>query len=87
MIRDEPKRPADPSDEEMPVKRGPNAYATEKDVLDRLNAWQSSFEAVKQWIVHFDTKRIKSDVFDLEEVLGRPLNNVADDDAQPGGYR
>lgn len=63
MLADEPTRPTDPQDEEMPVKRGPNAYATEAEAKGRLFAFERAIEAINRWFKNFDVKRVKVDAF------------------------
>lgn len=63
MIQVEPTRPPDPQDEEMPVKRGPNAYHGLQDAAARSAAFARAFVAVMDWAEKFDAKRVKADVF------------------------
>jgi len=68
MIQDEPTRLPDPQDEEMPVKRGPNAYSSAQEAAARDIALGKAFEAVMNWAERFDAKRVKADVFKDTEV-------------------
>lgn len=63
MISDEPTRLPDPQDEEMPVKRGLNAYSTKEEAAVRRQAFDEALVAVLGWACVFDTARIKKDVF------------------------
>lgn len=67
MIQEEPTRPPDPQDEEMPVKRGPNAYHGLQDAAQRVAAFSEAFAAVMEWAEKFDVKRLKTDVFGDEK--------------------
>lgn len=68
MILDEPTRQPDAQDEEMPVKRGPNAYSTEAEAKARLKALDRAFSAVMDWAEKFDAKRIKVDALGEDAV-------------------
>jgi hypothetical protein len=84
LITDEPTRPADPQDEEMPVKHGPNAYNTQGDADLRLNAFSKALDSVQKWAAGFDSTRLKSNVF-TEELSGGPLDDTAQDEPQASG--
>ena len=69
MIQEEPTRQPDPQDEEMPVKRGPNAYHGLQDAAERTAAFAKAFAAVMNWAEKFDAKRVKVDVFGEDKEL------------------
>ena len=67
MIVNESQRLPDIQDEEMPVKRGPNAYGTEAEAMGRLNALDRAFGAVMNWAEKFDVQRIKVDALGADK--------------------
>jgi len=68
MILDEPVRLPDPQDEELPVKRGPNAYSSQYEADVRIQSLGRAFAAINCWFNTFDLKRIKSDALGLDVV-------------------
>lgn len=65
MIASEPARVSDPQDDEMPIKRGPNAYATQEEANRRIFAFSTAMDALYQWGRSFDLKKVHSDVYKL----------------------
>jgi hypothetical protein len=66
MILDEPTRHVEaPEEQETPIGRGPNVYATKEEADRVVNSLNHALEAVQRWLAKFDTKEIKSDVFHL----------------------
>ncbi len=63
MLREEPTRSADPAEEEMPVKRGPNAYTSAAEAERRVNKFDAVVRKVHEWIGRFDASRIKTEVY------------------------
>jgi hypothetical protein len=63
LIHKEAAREADPQDEEMPIKRGPNAYATESETKARISALNELTLAINKWRLTFDLESIQSDVY------------------------
>jgi hypothetical protein len=82
MILDEPTRPMDPQDEEMPVKRGPNAYLTDDEAKERAAAFERAFGTVSTWAQRFDLSRVKVDTLgedkDAAVADSEPMGNQAD---------
>jgi hypothetical protein len=68
MIKSEPVRVPDPQDEEMPIKRGPNAYATHEEANKRSVALSTAMHALYLWGRTFDVKKVHTDVYKLPNV-------------------
>lgn len=69
MIRQEVLRGADPADQELPVKRGPNVYTTTEEADRVVNSFLAAVKTVESWLSGFDAKRIKADALDYKTKL------------------
>jgi hypothetical protein len=65
MIMTEPVRVTDPQDDEMPIKRGPNAYATQEEANKRNRAFESAMAALFCWGRAFSISKVHTDVYKL----------------------
>lgn len=76
-VRHEVTRSDDPTDAEMPVKRGPNVYTSMDEAEKIIAHLAKALEVVREWVATFDTSRIKATPLDYK-TKGKPsLEQVA----------